>query len=148
MIPDVCFNAWIVNKGSNCILLRNSDQSFAIHRNSLHNETTEQHENYYFFFFNMIECDWSTWLVRQKVDSQTPQSIQTLSIDWPLDCIWALLHSMKCNNYNNYIIIKIYQYHYRGKVHEWQFKMDTCTYRSFNAFWEFLLKFYGGKRYA
>ena len=60
MIPDVCFNARIVNKGSNCILLRNSDQSFAIHRNLLHNETTEQHENYYFFFFNMIECDWST----------------------------------------------------------------------------------------
>ena len=60
MIPDVCFNARIVNKGSSCISPRNSDQSSAIHRNSLHNETTEQHENYYFFFFNMIECDWST----------------------------------------------------------------------------------------
>ena len=49
------------------------------------NETTEQQGNFFFFFFfNMIECDWSTRPVRQKVDWQTPQSVQTLSIDWPL----------------------------------------------------------------
>ena len=30
------------------------------------------------------ENDWSTWLARQKVDRSTLQSVQTLSIDWPL----------------------------------------------------------------
>ena len=60
MIPNVCFNARIIIKGSSRILPRNSDQSSATHRNSLRNETTEQQGNYYFSFFNMIECDWST----------------------------------------------------------------------------------------
>ena len=36
--PDVCFNARIVNNGSSCISLRISDQSSAIHRDSLDTE--------------------------------------------------------------------------------------------------------------
>ena len=35
---DVCFNAWIVNNVSSCILTRISDQSSAIDSDSLHTD--------------------------------------------------------------------------------------------------------------
>ena len=44
-------------------------------------ETTEHHGNFDFFIFNTIECDWTTWLARWKVDRSTPQSVRTLSVD-------------------------------------------------------------------
>ena len=31
----------------------------------------------------VVECDWSTRPVTRKIDWSTPQSVQTLSIDWP-----------------------------------------------------------------
>ena len=82
--PWCLFQVQIVNNGSSCISPWISDQSSAIHSDSLHpdnnwNNWTARSDNY----------DRSTWPARQKVDWSTLQSVQTLSVDRPL--FWALV---------------------------------------------------------
>ena len=80
MNPDVCFNTWIVNNGYGCISPRISDQSSAIHSDFL--DTDNNWNNwtswkFWFILFSMWSNDWQD----ERLTSQLPQSVRTLSVD-------------------------------------------------------------------
>ena len=95
MNPNVCFNKQIVNNSSSCISPRISDQSSALHSNSLHTDNKLKQVNsieiFIYFIFKMIKFDCSTWPAWQKVDWSTPQSVWTLYIDQLLKFFWQIV---------------------------------------------------------